>query len=633
VTFDDTELEPGRTKRILAELRHELDTTGWISGDFHLHTLTHSGHGDSNMPERIISIVGEGVEFAVATDHDHHTDYAPTVEELGAGDALTHVTGNEVSTPIGHFNAFPLEPGRPVPDPGATDARALFAFIRAEPNRWGIRPIIQVNHPRWGSIDYFGRLGLDPVTAEPAEQRWSWDFDSIEVFNENPGWGWFDAETTTGISVGESRHCVLRDWFHLLNGGYRFRAVGNSDSHHVSSVLAGYPRNFVRSPTDDPGQIDPREIARSIRGGRVFTTFGPFVELGVGGAPMGGETRATDGVVAVIVRIQAASWIDCDRVRVVMNGDVVAEVPVPQVRTPVRLDRRLVLPVERDAWVAVLVEGDEPLAPIVTPQRRPVLPLAVTNPVWVDADGDGTWTSPLEQARRRVAAEAPAGDDLLRDLRPEERALTVLAAARRGGELAGRLVRRGLEDPSRSVRLAAARAAGLLEEQELAVHVAAACDRAADDGFARAALLRALGACDADAAGRRVLDALAAGDHALFRRNGSEVGHLLPGGPIRTWRVRGPFRPKGARAVLATARGVPILLARAFDPETGPAGKASAWSTASTDAAGFLDLNRVLRKKHEYAAVYAETTLVSPDDREALFCMGTDDGCRVWLNG
>ena len=28
---------------------HEVDTSGWVSGDFHLHTLTYSGHGDSRI--------------------------------------------------------------------------------------------------------------------------------------------------------------------------------------------------------------------------------------------------------------------------------------------------------------------------------------------------------------------------------------------------------------------------------------------------------------------------------------------------------------------------------------------------------------------------------------------------------
>ena len=34
------------------------------------------------MNERIISLVGENVEFAVATDHNHNTDYQPTIDNL-----------------------------------------------------------------------------------------------------------------------------------------------------------------------------------------------------------------------------------------------------------------------------------------------------------------------------------------------------------------------------------------------------------------------------------------------------------------------------------------------------------------------------------------------------------------------
>ena len=34
------------------------------------------------------TLIGEGVEFAVATDHNHNTDYGPTVEQLGAASQL-----------------------------------------------------------------------------------------------------------------------------------------------------------------------------------------------------------------------------------------------------------------------------------------------------------------------------------------------------------------------------------------------------------------------------------------------------------------------------------------------------------------------------------------------------------------
>ena len=63
--------------------------------------------------ERIVTLAGEGVELAISTDHNHHTDYSPTVTELHVGERITTVTGNEVSTPIGHMNAFPLDPEDP----------------------------------------------------------------------------------------------------------------------------------------------------------------------------------------------------------------------------------------------------------------------------------------------------------------------------------------------------------------------------------------------------------------------------------------------------------------------------------------------------------------------------------------
>jgi hypothetical protein len=83
-------LESGKETAFAATLKHEVDTAGWISGDFHLHTLTHSGHGDANMKERILTFLGEGLEFAVATDHNHNIDYEPTVRELGGSTSSTH---------------------------------------------------------------------------------------------------------------------------------------------------------------------------------------------------------------------------------------------------------------------------------------------------------------------------------------------------------------------------------------------------------------------------------------------------------------------------------------------------------------------------------------------------------------
>ncbi len=75
--------------------------------------MTHSGHGDADLEERVITCIAEGLEFAVATDHNHNTDYHSTMKKLGAGSPLTAVTRNEVPGPTGHLNAFPLGPAAP----------------------------------------------------------------------------------------------------------------------------------------------------------------------------------------------------------------------------------------------------------------------------------------------------------------------------------------------------------------------------------------------------------------------------------------------------------------------------------------------------------------------------------------
>ncbi|MBT5382675.1 MAG: CehA/McbA family metallohydrolase, partial [Phycisphaerae bacterium] len=258
-----------------ATLRRAIDTDGWAGGDFHLHTLTYSGHGDSNMPERMISIAGEGVEFAVATDHNHNTDYHPTMQEVGADPHFTAVTGNEISATYGHFNAYPLDPDAKVIDWHA-EAPVMFAETRHNTNAWGVTPVIQVNHPRWGNIDYFGARDLNAFAAESTHPDWSWDFDAIEVLNENAGWGWYDAEVTD-VPVRASRHSVVRDWINMVNAGHAVAPMGNSDSHAVEKNFAGIPRTYVQVDDTSPHTISPVQVAESVRRGAVVATTGPFI--------------------------------------------------------------------------------------------------------------------------------------------------------------------------------------------------------------------------------------------------------------------------------------------------------------------------------------------------------------------
>jgi len=75
------------------------------------------------------------------------------------------------------------------------------------------------------------------------------------------------------------------------------------------------------------------------------------------------------------------------------GNTVVATRAIPQVTTTVRLDDTIELPAARDGFAIVRVDGDRPMAPNVGDIGSfLVYPVAVTNPIWIDVDGDGKIT-------------------------------------------------------------------------------------------------------------------------------------------------------------------------------------------------------------------------------------------------
>jgi len=635
----DLELAAGEQREVRAELVHELDTPGWISADFHLHTLTYSGHGDANLEERVLSFMGEGLEFAVATDHNHNTDYHPTMRALGIEGAFGTCTGNEISTPIGHFNAFPLDPERPAVDATLRDANALFRLVRAEPNAFGVVPVIELNHPRLSGIDYFTRTGLDPVLASSDDPAYGRDYDAIEVLNENLGLGYHDPVSDAVDTHGHT-HSALRDWFHLLNRGERYAAVGNSDSHQVRAIFAGYPRNFVRVSSDDPARVDPAEVADAVRTKRLFTTTGPFVELSVVGVPLGGEVRATDGHARLALRLRAASWVDCDRVLVFQNGDLVATLPVPETRDVVRLETELELclqgvcarhgherrasPSPFDAWVSVVVEGDDSLAPVLRPEAKP---LALTNPVWIDGDGDGRWTSPLERIGAAVRAQpTPAiALDWFHELTPSEQMLAIAQAPR--GPFAAVLIEAGFRSTQRDVLLAAARASEKLVLSGSLPEVLRLWREDTQDPFLDAILVRIIALARPEDGPASLVGYHARYGADVVRRYREELLPLFPEGDVRAWAVLGPVAEPSVEEGTARPPEPDARLA-------GRDGKAREWvalEPASPD--GYVDLASLGGEDTDHCLVYAQTWLHTERARTVLCAFGSDDGSRVWLDG
>jgi hypothetical protein len=378
-----------RGAQVVARLHHSVDTPGWISADFHVHAASST---DSRVPmhDRIYEFLSDGVEVITSTDHNVVTDYAPLIQELGVGRSITSIVGDEMTTGSwGHFGAWPLPQQLERAGHGAVlvhgrNAADFFADVRQN----APHAIIDVHHPRIDNeIGYFQLGQLDTEHDRAGRPGFSFDFDALEVLN-----GYQDSER-------RSIDRVIDDWFRLLNHGHLITATGNSDTHHLDHNIGGYPRNYVRVIQDAPTMITPRAIADAIRAHRSFLTTAPFVRLRVGSAEIGDVADVRGGKAEVDVEVRAAPWVSVSSVLLYANGREVKRWAVAPSQTVLRLHERFELPLDADGWVVARVDGSEPLAPVVGDRVHfDVRPFALTNPVFLDRDGNGVYDPPLRTA-------------------------------------------------------------------------------------------------------------------------------------------------------------------------------------------------------------------------------------------
>jgi hypothetical protein len=157
---------------------------------------------------------------------------------------------------------------------------------------------------------------------------------------------------------------------------------------------------------------------------------------------------------------------------------------------------------------------------------------------------------------------------------------------------------------------------------------------AGSDPYLRAALLRAYAAIDRDAFRQRLLERIDADDSATLTRYGREIGRLAPQAFVREWSVLG-FFPNPSRQTLTQHNYGPEIDADRLRVYVGKHGAEVRWQAAQANASGLLDLAppNVSRALKEHSIAYAQVFLYSAGRRSVPFALGTDDGCRVYLNG
>jgi hypothetical protein len=374
-------------------IEREVPVPGYVSTDTHIHTLELSGHGDATVAERVINIAGEGLELAIATEHNRHSDYSDAQRALGLNSYFTTVMGNEVTTGLGHYCVFPIAPGSAPPNSRNKDWPSLLASIRALPS---VKVIIQ-NHPRdlHEGFRPFDSKRYLPSVAEDLDGR-EFGANGIEVVN--------------AAAMYSDPMRLYQDWFGLLNRGLQVASIGSTDTHWVDWVPPGQARTYIEARDTDPGAIDATAAADALSQGRNLVSHGLVSTIDVNGSGSGHQVsvHAGDTTLPVSISVYGPGWTSVDSVVLYANGIPVREAHFSPVRKPgLKWRQTWRVPVAgHDMHLVAIAKGPGVAQPFweqrkpyqpVTPEWRPRV-IGSTGAVRVDADGDGRWSSAYDYA-------------------------------------------------------------------------------------------------------------------------------------------------------------------------------------------------------------------------------------------
>jgi hypothetical protein len=241
----------------------------WYRGDCHVHSV-HSD-GELTPAELVAEARAAGLDFLATTDHN-----TAAAHFAWPGDFLV-ITGEEVTTPTGHWLALGIPPGHEVD--------------------WRYRVRDGVIGDRLAEVHGFGGLC---VAAHPHAPYRSGDFmfpfdgfDAVEVWN---------GRWTSDLPWNADNESALAAWGHTLaadlhQGPWR-PAMGNSDTHQPGQI--GIPQTVVWAD-----ELSTPAILAAIRAGRGWVAESRAVELALsvtaGDRTAGiGEELPTGGASAVV---------------------------------------------------------------------------------------------------------------------------------------------------------------------------------------------------------------------------------------------------------------------------------------------------------------------------------------------
>jgi hypothetical protein len=221
---------------------------------------------------------------------------------------------------------------------------------------------------------------------------------------------------------------TVDDWMRWLDKGLNVTLTAASDSHGTKHE-PGTPRTWVRhGAVSTATEIDVQEVVRALKGHNAVPSFGPVIDATISSQGPGDTVAVSPGAeMTMKLRVQSASWFGVDRIEVYVSGELQHALDLdngPELVVDYEGELTLTAP-EEDAFVFVIAVGikdenlmgptylDVPFGELQltriaslafgslpglesyfpptssVPDFFPVFPLAMTNAILIDVDGDG----------------------------------------------------------------------------------------------------------------------------------------------------------------------------------------------------------------------------------------------------
>lgn len=320
----------------------DMPAKGWYGGEHHLHCLGHGGRRyDGRMTVRTVAQIcrAEGMCYAFLMGSRGHDLFTT---EPYPGRCLVDAGLGEVFECEGFVGQGSVEPI------GFCGHRCVLGAPK-----WTVR-----RNPQFESMEIF-----DQVQAQGGVCIFSHPYAGGMALDQDPDLC-FARELPVAVALGRalvwdmlcwggSLDEKMRDWYRLLNLGFRLAVAGSTDCYMNNPavlIAPGANRTYVRA--DRP---DVASIVRAYREGRTVATDGPLLVFTVDGREIGERISFRgDRPERLRMCVEARHVHGVETVEIIRNGEVVAAIP-GRGQKAIRED--LDLEVRETCWLAARCRG------------------------------------------------------------------------------------------------------------------------------------------------------------------------------------------------------------------------------------------------------------------------------------